>query len=122
MRISSIITGMRKRFVPLLISCVLVGSVYAETPFQGHAELNNEYNLNDETLFTGKTEYLEKKDELIEELDNKNSERDIIDNKIKDKEKENGILKCADLYKRYTELSEELLSVETRLKLLKKDK
>ena len=65
--------------------------------------------------------YLEKKDELIEELDNKNSERDIIDNKIKDKEKENGILKCADLYKRYTELSEELLSVETRLKLLKKE-
>lgn len=62
MRIRSIITGMRKRFIPLLVSCVLVGSVYAETPFQGHAEFNNEYNLNDETLFTGKTEYLEKKD------------------------------------------------------------
>ena len=65
---------------------------------------------------------VEEKDEFSEELSKKLSERNLIDNKIKDKEKENGILKCADLYKRYTEISEELLNVENKLKVLKEKK
>ena len=53
---------MRKRLALLLISIMLMNTALAETPFQGHAEFDDEYTLSDKDLYTGKTETLEKRD------------------------------------------------------------
>lgn len=53
---------MRKRLAELLICLLMANIAIADEPFQGHAEFDNEYIPKDEHLFTGKTEYLEKKD------------------------------------------------------------
>ena len=53
---------MRKRLALLLISIMLMNTALAETPFQGHAEFDDEYTLPDKDLYTGKTETLEKRD------------------------------------------------------------
>ena len=53
---------MRKRLALLLVSIMLVNVAFAETPFQGHAEFDEEYTTPDKDLFTGKTETLEKRD------------------------------------------------------------
>ncbi len=53
---------MRKRLALLLVSMMLVNTAFAETPFQGHAEFDEEYTTPDKDLFTGKTETLEKRD------------------------------------------------------------
>ena len=54
---------MRKRLTNFLISILLLHSVvYADAPFQGHAEYDNRYQRPEEELFTGKTETLERKD------------------------------------------------------------
>lgn len=53
---------MRKRLATLLVSMMLINTVFAETPFQGHAEFDEEYSSPDKELFTGKTETLEKRD------------------------------------------------------------
>ena len=53
---------MRKRLATLLISIMLMNTALAETPFQGHAEFDDEYTLPDKDLYTGKTETLEKRD------------------------------------------------------------
>ena len=39
-----------------------MNTAFADTPFQGHAEFDEEYTTPDEKLFTGKTETLEKRD------------------------------------------------------------
>lgn len=53
---------MRKRLAGLILSMMLANIAFADVPFQGHAEFDNQYTNPDEKLFTGKTEYLEKKD------------------------------------------------------------
>ena len=53
---------MRKRLTLLLVSIILMNTAFAETPFQGHAEFDDEYTLPDKELYTGKTETLEKRD------------------------------------------------------------
>ena len=53
---------MRKRLALLLISIMLMNTALAETPFQGHAEFDDEYTLPDKDLYTGKTETVEKRD------------------------------------------------------------
>lgn len=54
---------MRKRIALFILSTFLINPAFAEgTPFQGHAEFDNEFTRPEEHLFTGKTEYLEKKD------------------------------------------------------------
>ena len=40
----------------------MANAVFADMPYQGHAEYDNQYSAPEEKLFTGKTEYLEKKD------------------------------------------------------------
>ena len=41
---------------------MLANTAFADMPYQGHAEFDEQYTAPDEKLFTGKTEYLEKKD------------------------------------------------------------
>lgn len=53
---------MRKRLAGLILSMMMANIAFADVPFQGHAEFDNQYTTPDEKLFTGKTEYLEKKD------------------------------------------------------------
>ena len=53
---------MRKRLATLLVSMMLINTALADTPFQGHAEFDDEYTSPDQELFTGKTETLEKRD------------------------------------------------------------
>lgn len=53
---------MRKGLALVLVSMIMANVVFAETPFQGHAEFDDEYTLPDQKIFTGKTETLEKKD------------------------------------------------------------
>ena len=53
---------MRKRLAGLILSMMMANIALADVPFQGHAEFDNQYTTPDEKLFTGKTEYLEKKD------------------------------------------------------------
>ena len=40
----------------------MANAAFADVPYQGHAEYDNQYTPPEEKLFTGKTEYLEKKD------------------------------------------------------------
>ena len=53
---------MRKRLAGLILSVMLANTAFADMPYQGHAEFDEQYTAPDEKLFTGKTEYLEKKD------------------------------------------------------------
>lgn len=53
---------MRKRLAGLILTMMLANTVLADMPYQGHAEFDEQYTAPDEKLFTGKTEYLEKKD------------------------------------------------------------
>ena len=53
---------MRRLLSIFLINLFLINTVYAETEFQGHAEYDDVYNQQDEQLFTGKKEVLEKRD------------------------------------------------------------
>lgn len=53
---------MRKRLAGLLICMLMANAAIADAPFKGHAEFDNEYTPKDEQLYTGKTEYLEKRD------------------------------------------------------------
>lgn len=53
---------MRKRLVGLILTMMLANTALADMPYQGHAEFDEQYTAPDEKLFTGKTEYLEKKD------------------------------------------------------------
>ena len=53
---------MRKRLAGLILTTFMVNAVFADMPYQGHAEYDNQYSAPEEKLFTGKTEYLEKKD------------------------------------------------------------
>lgn len=53
---------MKKRIALLLTGLILGNVVLADTPFQGRAEFDDMYTLPDEKLFTGQTEFLEKKD------------------------------------------------------------
>ena len=53
---------MRKRLTGLILSIMLANTALADMPYQGHAEFDEQYTAPDEKLFTGKTEYLEKKD------------------------------------------------------------
>lgn len=53
---------MRKRLAGFILSMMMANIAFADVPFQGHAEFDNQYTTPDEKLFTGKTEYLEKKD------------------------------------------------------------
>ena len=53
---------MRKRLAGLILSIMLANTALADMPYQGHAEFDEQYTPPDEKLFTGKTEYLEKKD------------------------------------------------------------
>lgn len=53
---------MRKRFAGLILTMMLANTALADMPYQGHAEFDEQYTAPDEKLFTGKTEYLEKKD------------------------------------------------------------
>ena len=53
---------MRKRLAGLILSIMLANTALADMPYQGHAEFDEQYTAPDEKLFTGKTEYLEKKD------------------------------------------------------------
>ena len=53
---------MRKRLSILLASMMLMNTAFADVPFQGHAEFDDEYTLPDKELYTGKTETLEKRD------------------------------------------------------------
>ena len=53
---------MRKRLAGFILSIMMANIAFADVPFQGHAEFDNQYTTPDEKLFTGKTEYLEKKD------------------------------------------------------------
>ena len=53
---------MRKRLAELILSIMLANTALADMPYQGHAEFDEQYTAPDEKLFTGKTEYLEKKD------------------------------------------------------------
>lgn len=53
---------MKKSLALLLISFFLANTVVAGEPFQGHAEFDEQYTQLDEKMYTGKTEYLEKKD------------------------------------------------------------
>ena len=47
----------------LLISVLFMNTAFADVPFQGHAEFNEEYNSElDKNMYTGKTETLEKRD------------------------------------------------------------
>ena len=46
----------------LLVSILFMNSVYADVPFQGHAEFDEEYSELDRQMYTGKTETLEKRD------------------------------------------------------------
>lgn len=53
---------MRKRLAGLILTLMLANTALADMPYQGHAEFDEQYTAPDEKLFTGKTEYLEKKD------------------------------------------------------------
>ena len=53
---------MRKRLAGLILATFMANAVFADMPYQGHAEYDNQYSAPEEKLFTGKTEYLEKKD------------------------------------------------------------
>lgn len=53
---------MRKRLAGLILAIFMANAVFADMPYQGHAEYDNQYSAPEEKLFTGKTEYLEKKD------------------------------------------------------------
>lgn len=53
---------MRKRLAGILLSIMMANVVFADMPYQGHAEFDDQYTAPDEKLFTGKTEYLERKD------------------------------------------------------------
>ena len=53
---------MRKRLAGLILTIMLANTALADMPYQGHAEFDEQYTAPDEKLFTGKTEYLEKKD------------------------------------------------------------
>ena len=53
---------MRKRLAGLVLATFMANAVFADMPYQGHAEYDNQYSAPEEKLFTGKTEYLEKKD------------------------------------------------------------
>ena len=53
---------MRKRLAGLILSVMLANTALADMPYQGHAEFDEQSTAPDEKLFTGKTEYLEKKD------------------------------------------------------------
>lgn len=53
---------MRKRLAGLILTMMLANAALADMPYQGHAEFDEQYTAPDEKLFTGKTEYLEKKD------------------------------------------------------------
>ena len=53
---------MRKRLAGLILTMMLANTAFADMPYQGHAEFDEQYTAPDEKLFTGKTEYLEKKD------------------------------------------------------------
>ena len=53
---------MRKRLAGLILTMMLANTALADMPYQGHAEFDEQYTAPDEKLFTGKTEYLEKKD------------------------------------------------------------
>ena len=53
---------MKKGLSLLLISLILGNAVFADTAFQGHAEYDDTYSTQDEHLFTGKKETLEKRD------------------------------------------------------------
>lgn len=47
----------------LLISVLFMNTAFADVPFQGHAEFDEEYNSElDKNMYTGKTETLEKRD------------------------------------------------------------
>ena len=53
---------MRKRLAGLILTMMLANTALADMPYLGHAEFDEQYTAPDEKLFTGKTEYLEKKD------------------------------------------------------------
>ncbi len=53
---------MKKRLAGLLISLLMANITLADTPFQGHAEFDDNFTQTDDKLYTGKTETLEKKD------------------------------------------------------------
>ena len=53
---------MKKILSLFLISLFFINYTYAEDAFQGHAEYDDVYNQQDEQLFTGKKEVLEKRD------------------------------------------------------------
>lgn len=53
---------MRKRLAGILLSIMMANVAFADMPYQGHAEFDDQYTTPDEKLFTGKTEYLERKD------------------------------------------------------------
>ncbi len=53
---------MRKRLAELILATFIANAAFADMPYQGHAEYDNQYSAPEEKLFTGKTEYLEKKD------------------------------------------------------------
>ena len=53
---------MRKRLAGILLSIMMANVAFADMPYQGHAEFDDQYTAPDEKLFTGKTEYLERKD------------------------------------------------------------
>lgn len=53
---------MRKRLGIFILCIMLANSVFADTPFQGYAEYDNNLPKQTEDMFTGKTETLERKD------------------------------------------------------------
>ena len=57
---------MRKRFVGLLSFLILMNNVvFADTTFHGRAEFDERFQRQEEDLFTGKTETLDKKDVML---------------------------------------------------------
>ena len=53
---------MKKSLAILLINIFIMNMALAQTPFQGYAEIDEDYTPLDEQLFTGKKETLEKRD------------------------------------------------------------
>ncbi|WP_061994620.1 hypothetical protein [Clostridium sp. ATCC 25772] len=64
---------------------------------------------------------LDELDIIKKKIDNANNEKDDCLSEVESLKKEKNILRCAELYGRYKDISKELLEIENKLKVLKEE-
>ncbi|MFR4997352.1 MAG: hypothetical protein ACLUDK_09060 [Clostridium paraputrificum] len=83
--------------------------------------LNAKREIQYEELSMKIYNFLDELDVINENIIESKNERDEYDNKVKALNREKNILRCAELYSTYKDISKELLEVENKLKVLKEE-